>query len=77
LGQKSIEDIEDDERYCEMTKNQVCIGIFVILIAKKLHWVIKDKGKSWTSQYFRDTILMEHVIPFLKNEENLNIVSYE
>ncbi|CAF5015605.1 unnamed protein product, partial [Rotaria sp. Silwood1] len=36
-----------------------------------LHWVIKDKGESWTGQYFRDIILTEHVFPFLKNEENV------
>ncbi|CAF1268087.1 unnamed protein product [Rotaria sp. Silwood1] len=71
VGAKSIEDIEDDERYREMVKNQVCIVIFVIFTAKKLHWVIKDKGESWTGQYFGDTILMQHVIPFLKNEENV------
>jgi hypothetical protein len=63
---KSVEDIEDDERYREMVKSQACIGIFVIFIAKKLHWVIKDKG-----EYFRDIILMQHVIPFLKDEENV------
>ncbi|CAF4581801.1 unnamed protein product [Rotaria sp. Silwood2] len=68
---KSIEDIEDDERYREIVKNQACIGIFIILTAKKLHWVIKDKGESWTGQYFRDTILMQHVFPFLKDEENV------
>ena len=68
---RSIEDIEDDERYREMVKNQACIGIFVIFTAKKLHWVIKEKGESWTGEYFRDIILMEHVIPFLKDEKNV------
>jgi hypothetical protein len=34
---KSIEDIGDDERYRDMAKNQVCIGIFVIFTANKLH----------------------------------------
>ncbi|CAF1296294.1 unnamed protein product [Rotaria sp. Silwood1] len=68
---KSVDDIEEDERYREMVKNQVCIGIFVIFTAKRLHWVIKDKGESWTGQYFRDIILTEHVFPFLKNEENV------
>ncbi len=66
---KSIDDIEEDERYREMVKNQVCIGIFVIFTAKKLHWVIKDKGESWTDQYFRDIILTENVIPFSKNQK--------
>jgi hypothetical protein len=68
---KSVEDIENDERYREMVKNQACIGIFIIFTAKKLHWVIKEKGESWTSEYFRDIILMQHVIPFLKDEENV------
>ncbi|CAF1218786.1 unnamed protein product [Rotaria sordida] len=43
---KSVEDIEDDERYREMVKNQACIGIFIIFTEKKLHWVLKDKGES-------------------------------
>ena len=43
----------------------------MIFTAKRLHWVIKDKGESWTGQYFRDIILIEHVFPFLKNEENV------
>ncbi|CAF3799088.1 unnamed protein product [Rotaria sp. Silwood1] len=68
---KSVNDIEEDERYRKMVKNQPCIGIFVIFTAKRLHWVIKDKGESWTGQYFRDIILTEHVFPFLKNEENV------
>ncbi|CAF3900949.1 unnamed protein product [Rotaria sp. Silwood2] len=67
----SVDDIEEDEHYREMIKNQACIGIFVIFTAKRLHWVIKDKGESWTGQYFRDIILTEHVFPFLKNEENV------
>ncbi|CAF3372808.1 unnamed protein product, partial [Rotaria sp. Silwood2] len=53
-----------------MVKNQACIGVFVIFTTKKLLWVVKDKGESWTGQYFRDTILVPHVFPFLKNEEN-------
>ncbi|CAF4651315.1 unnamed protein product [Rotaria sp. Silwood1] len=36
-----------------------------------MHWVIKDKGESWTGQYFRDIILMQHVFPFLTDEENV------
>jgi len=68
---KSIEDIEEDKKYREMVQNQACIGIFIIFTAKKLLWEIKDKGESWTGQYFRDTILVQHVFPFLKNEENV------
>jgi hypothetical protein len=54
-----------------MVKNQLCIGIFIIFMAKKLHWVMKEKGESWTGQYFHDVILMQHVFPFLKDEENV------
>ena len=68
---RCVEDIEEDQRYREMVKNQACISIFVIFTAKKLHWVVKDKGESGTGQYFRDTILVQHVFPFLKNEENV------
>ena len=68
---KNVEDLEDDERYREMVKNQACIGIFIIFTAKKLHWVIKDKGESWTGQYFRDVILMQHTFAFLNDEENV------
>ena len=38
---------------------------------KRLLWVIKDKGESWTGQYFRDVILMQNVFPFLRDEENV------
>jgi len=68
---KSIDDIAEDERYREMVKNQTCIGIFVMFTAKRLLWVIKDKGESWTGQYFRDIILTENVFPFLKNKKNV------
>ncbi|CAF1444935.1 unnamed protein product [Adineta ricciae] len=68
---KSVDDIEEDEHYREMVRNQACIGIFVMFTAKKSHWVIKDKGESWTGQYFLDIILTEHVFSFLKNEENV------
>ncbi len=54
-----------------MVRNQACIGIFVIFTAKRLYWVSKDKGESWTVQYFRDIILTEHVFPFLKTYDAL------
>ena len=67
----SIEDIEEDERYRELVKHQACIGIFIMFTCKRLLWVIKDKGESWTGQYFRDVILMQNVFPFLRDEENV------
>jgi hypothetical protein len=68
---RSIEDIEEDERYCEMVKIQSCIGVFIMFTCKRLLWVIKDKGESWTDQYFRDIILTQNVFSFLKNEDNV------
>ena len=32
---------------------------------------MNEKGESWTGQYFRDVIRMQHVLPFLKEEENV------
>jgi hypothetical protein len=54
-----------------MVKNQSCIGVFIMFTCKRLLWVIKDKGESWISQYFRDIILTQNVFPFLKTEDNV------
>ncbi len=43
----------------------------MIFTAKRMNWVIKEKGQSWDGQYFRETISENHVIPFLKNEDNV------
>ena len=32
---------------------------------------MKDKDESWTSQYCRGIILVQHVFPSLKNEGNV------
>ncbi len=71
MDTKSIDDIEENEPYREMVKNQACIGTFVIFTAKRLHLVIKDKGEYWTGQYFHDIIFTEKVFSFLINEENV------
>jgi hypothetical protein len=39
--------------------------------ARKMLWVLKEQGESWNGQYFRETILKENVIPFLRNPENV------
>ena len=54
-----------------MMRNQGRIGIVVMFDSKRLFRIIKDKRKPWTDSYFRDAILTENVIPFLRNEENL------
>ncbi len=42
--------------------------------SQRLMWVIKEKGDSWTGEYFRQKVLMENVIPFLSNPENELVV---
>ena len=39
--------------------------------AKRLMWVVKEQGQSWNGRYFRDIVLTQHVIPFLKSLENV------
>jgi transposase len=71
---KSIDDISEDERYRDIVRNPTCIGIFVMFTAKKLMWVLKEKGESWDGGYFREKILAERVIPFLNDPENVLLV---
>jgi hypothetical protein len=68
---KSIEDINDDERYREIVQGTRCIGIFIMFTAKKLLWVLNEEGQSWDGAYFREIILQQHVIPFLRNPNNV------
>ena len=35
--------------------------------AKKLLWVLKEHGQSWDGVYFREIILRQHLIPFLRD----------
>lgn len=67
----SIDEIEEHERYRQVTAHPICIGIFVCFSVKKLMWVVKENGQTWTGEYFRETILEQAVIPFLKNEDNV------
>lgn len=68
---KSIDDIPTHERYREMVAHPVCVGIFVLFTAKRLTWVIKENGQSWTGDYFRQHILKEKVFPFLSDPKNV------
>lgn len=67
----SIEDIEEEQHYKEVSKFPVVIGIFLMFTAKRLLWVIKDEGQKWDGDYFRTTVLSKNVIPFLKNPGNV------
>jgi len=52
------------------TKHCVCIGIFLVFTTKGLAWNIKAEGQSWDGEYFRETILPNCVMPFLRNRNN-------
>ena len=67
----SLDDIEGEIRFREKSKHSVCIGVFICFTAKTMMWVTKEKGQSWDGTYFREQILVKHVIPFLKNENNV------
>ena len=65
------DDIPEELKIREVPKYPKCIGIFLMFTAKRMMWVIKEDGQSWNSQYFREIVLTNHVIPFLKNRENV------
>ena len=48
-----------------------CIGVFLCFTAKRMVWVVKENGQSWDGDYFRGTILIDNVMLFLKNPENV------
>ena len=66
-----VGEIEDSERYRSVVKNPTCIGLFLMFTAKRLLWVIKDEGQSWNGAYFRETVLLEKVVSFLNDENNV------
>lgn len=66
-----IGEIDDTERFRSIVKNPDCIGIFLMFTAKRMMWVIKEQGQSWNGDYFRNVVLLENVIPFLNEEENV------
>ena len=54
-----------------MVQDARCVGIFVMFTAKKLMWILKEQGQSWDGGYFREVVLQQHVIPFLRNSNNV------
>lgn len=64
-------DIPQELKIREVSKHPKCVGVFLLFTAKRLMWVVKEKGESWNGQYFREVILKEHVIPFLKDKNNV------
>lgn len=52
------------------TRSAECVGVFILFTAKSLMWKIKEQGQSWDGDYFRETILKQNVLPFLRNKRN-------
>lgn len=67
----SLNEINDHERYRLTVAHPSCIGLFVCFTAKKMMWVIKENGDSWTGEYFRNKILNDNLIPFLRDPDNV------
>ena len=67
---RSLDEIPDEVRYRELSKYPDCIGLFVLFTARKMFWVIKERGQSWDGAYFREQIIPE-VTEFLTNEDNV------
>ena len=65
---------DDDERFRGLPQAPACIGIFVMFTAKAILWVIKEDGAKWNGESFR-SVLSDHVIPFLKDRQNVISVS--
>ena len=64
-------DIPQELKVREIGRWTKCIGVFLCFTAKKMMWVVKENGQSWDGEYFRKTILIDNVIPFLKSPENV------
>ena len=71
LWARSLDDLDESERFAMVPQKPDCIGIFILFTACSMMWVVKEDGQSWTGEYFRNEILSNHVIPFLKNPENV------
>uniref|UniRef100_UPI00358EF936 uncharacterized protein n=1 Tax=Myxine glutinosa TaxID=7769 RepID=UPI00358EF936 len=65
------DDIPQELKIREKSKTARCVGVFLMFRAKRLMWVIEEQGQSWDGKYLRDVVLTRHVIPFLRNPENV------
>ncbi len=54
-----------------MVQGAKCIGIFIIFTPKGLLWVLKEHGQFRDGAYFRESILQQNVIPFLRDLANV------
>ena len=52
------------------TKHVECVGVFLVITSKGLAWNIKEVGQSWDGDYFRETVLPDCLLPFLRQRKN-------
>ena len=71
---RTVSEFNDDDHYRKIVLTPACIGLFVMFTARKLTWVINGKGESRDGAYFREVILIHHVIPFLLDFNNVLVV---
>ena len=67
----AIDDIPEEIRVKQKSKYPICIGIFICFTAKSMCWRVKEAGESWDGEYFRNKILIDTLIPFLKDSQNV------
>ena len=67
----NIEDIPHEIKTREIARQTRCVGIFLLFTSKRMMWVIKEGGQSWDGVYFRNKVIIEHVIPFFLNRANV------
>ncbi len=65
-----IDDIPENVKVRQRSKHPAGIRIFVLFAAKKMLWVVKDQGQKWSGDYLKE-VIVQHVIPFLKNPRNV------
>ena len=67
----NINDIPKELKIREIGRSTRCIGVFLCFTVKRMMWVVKEHGQSWDGVYFRQNILIDRVIPFLQNTNNV------
>ncbi len=67
---RTIDEIPDEVRYRETVKYPVCLGIFILFTARRMMWIVKERGESWNGNYFRETVLPK-VHDFLNKKDNV------
>jgi hypothetical protein len=66
---KSVSDLKA-QLFHRNARGVQCVGVFIAFSSRSMTFVIKEKGQSWNSAYFCDTIV-PHIVNFVENEDNV------